>query len=286
MNKEQKKEFLLDLVSCINNDITTYQLIQKHPNWNITSISLSIKLPSLLWALFDKEAYITPKKISRELSDYIVDTVSRKLVPPREMHQPTGTDLPNVQIPKKSTNIPTIKNPPDVNQQSNQLENLNHEIIFVFQLKVCLSSSVYFVTCIQLEIGLLFVQGLKEVAKDSKVFVQMNSSEKGKLKFFVKNNKGLPAMEEASFKTGFNFDVFKDEFFKSPGGFNIFTYFQSFLNFTKKFKTEINPSLKINFISPLPEVLRLQWNDIIPAFESDLVDNCIKTGRKNPLFCQ
>ncbi len=280
MNEEQKKEFLLDLVSCINMEITTQQLIQKHPNWNVTNISLSTKLPSLLWALFDKEAYITPKKISKDLSEYIVDSVNRKLLPPNN----SVIDVP--RNPQKFTNPPTNQNPPNVSQQSNQLEDKTHEVLFVFQLKICLNSTVYFVTCIELKIGLFFVQGLKEIINNSKVTVQNSSSEKGKLKFVARNSKGFSAMEETSFKQGFNFDVFKDEFFKSPGGINIFTFALSFVNFTKKFKTEINPALKMSFITPSPETIRFQWNDIIPAFDTDIVDNCIKTGRKNSLFCQ
>ena len=286
MNEEQKIEFLLDLVSCINNEITTQQLIQKHPNWNVTNYSLSTKLPSLLWALFDKEAYITPKKISKELSYYIVDSVNRKLLPPKEKYQPTGKNVPTASVknPPKFTNPPTNQNPPHVSPQSNLLGEKTHEVIFVFQLKICLNSTVYFVTCIELEIGLFFVQGLKEIINNSKVTVQMSTSNKNKLKFVARNSKGFSAMEETSFKQAFDFDVFKDDFFKSPGGINIFTLTPSFVNFTKRFKTEINAALKMNFITPSPETIRFQWNDIIPAFDTDIVDNCIKTGRKIHYF--
>lgn len=200
---------------------------------------------------------MTPKKLAKELSDYTVDAENRKLIAPSQLST----------LLSSSNSLPT-----------NQFQGKS--ILSVFLLKLTFSNHVNFLTCVQLEIGYIFLQGIdKEISAYGHVNVQLINEEKGKLKIFVKKNKGQTALEELTFNPCDSVDSLIKYFFKSQtqGAANCLTYNENFLQFFKEYRNTVNGTAKLYFLSGPPEQVKTLWLDICPETDSDIVYNCIQT---------
>ena len=248
--------FFKDLVSWINDEIPTSQLLAKNIKWRITSYILSSNLSALHWALFT-EAYLTPKKLAKELSDYTVDIENRKLIAP----SPLSSLLTSANL------LPT-----------NQFQV--KAILSIFLLKITFSNHVNFLTCVQLEIGYFFLQGIdKEILTYGHVNVQLINEEKGKFLLLVKKKNNKVLLEEFTFHPCQSVDSLKKFFFKSlaQGAANCFTYNEDFLQYFNEYRNTVNCTAKMCFLSVPPEQVRTLWLDICPELDSDIVYNCIQT---------